>query len=156
MPTGINQFQLIERVLIQTDDARHSTLALRERAELPLQHFKKKIPARSVVLEPPGKIRRSSPAREIRRSSSAQRDASFLCLAPRYNLLTLSRRYIIRGVRCTRHLHQFLIVGYRKPGANAHLQLQHELKLLREYGNYFATPDTNAHTHFAIGKTRGG
>ena len=76
MPTGINQFQLIERVLIQTEDARHGTHALRERAELPLQNIKKKIRARSVVLEPPGEIRRSSLAREIRRSSSARRDAS--------------------------------------------------------------------------------
>ena len=37
-----------------------------------------------------------------------------------------------------------------------YLQLQLELKRLREYRNYFVTPDTNAHTHFAIGKTQGG
>ena len=68
MPTGINQFQLIERVLIQTDDARHGTHALRERAELPLQNFKKKYardpsflncPVRYSVLHPRGKMRRS-------------------------------------------------------------------------------------------------
>ena len=89
MPTGINQFQLIERVLMQTDDARHGINVLRERAELPLQNFKKKIRARSVVLEPPGEIRRSSPAWEIRRSSSTRRDASFLNRPVRYDVLRL-------------------------------------------------------------------
>ena len=115
MPTGINQFQLIERVLIETDDACHGTHALREREELSLQNFKKKIRARSVVLEPPGEIRRSSPARrhtlffvgearcivleppgdirrssparEIRRSSSARRDPSFFNRPVRYDVL---------------------------------------------------------------------
>ena len=86
MPTGINQFQLIERVLIETDDACHGTHALRERAELPLQHFKKKIRARSVVLEPPGEIRRSSPAR---------RDSSFLNRPVRYDVLLPAPEHLL-------------------------------------------------------------
>ena len=52
--TGINQFQLIERVLIQTDDARHGTHVLRG---------------------------------DIRRSSSARRDVSFLNRPARYDVL---------------------------------------------------------------------
>ena len=111
MPTGINQCQLIERVLIQTDDARHGTHVLCERAELPLQKYARDPsffirPVRYVVLEPPGEIRRSSPARrhtsffvraarcvvleppgEIRRSLSAWRDPTFFYRPVRYDVL---------------------------------------------------------------------
>ena len=69
---------------------------MRKRAELPLQNFKKKIRARSVVFRPRGKIRHSwiarwdttffvravrsvvlQPPGEIRRSSAGRRDTTF-------------------------------------------------------------------------------
>ena len=117
------------------------THALRKRAELPLQKFKSKWAqdpsfsvraVRCVVLEPPGDIRRSSLVWEIRRSSSARRDASFLnrpvrydvlrprgeirssstawwdttffSRAPRYDVLPLCRRYVVKISRDYLHL----------------------------------------------------
>ena len=95
MPTGINQFQLIERVLIQTDDARHGTHALREHVELPLQNFMKKFARDPSFLNRPVRYDVLHPRGDIRRSSSARRDASFLNRPVRYGVLHPRGRYFV-------------------------------------------------------------